>query len=349
MSGRPEVSVHAEPAGALSAEVSAFVGGRDEGHFQQLPGWTAIDTEVSGAASWLVVARASGTIVGSAVLRVRRRRGLPVRLAEVRGGPIATSPEALAALLPALTGTARDRGAVRLIVAPRLAASASGPTVAVLEAGGLARPEPPLEPATLEVDLAPTPESILAGFRKTTRQEVRRALKEGVSIEEGDGADLGDVLQALHDRIEAKGATPHPAPFFLNLLASLRASPERGFVLVARRAGRTAGACVVFLFGRRARYAFGAIDAADGVPKGHLLQYEAMLAARRRGATIYDLNGFTEGTGSEGARTAVQKVNVWKAGFGGRVVPLLPARGRVLRPWLGALERAGERWGNRPS
>ena len=348
MTGRLEVSVHAEPAGALSAEVSAFVGGRDDGHFQQLPGWTAIDTEVPGAASWLVVARAAGTVVGSAVLRLRRRRGLPLRLAEVCGGPITTSPEGLDALLPVLTETARERGAVRLLAAPRLEASAAGPAVAILEARGLTRLEPPLAPATLEVDLVREPEAILAGFRKTTRQEVRRALREDVTVEEGSGADLGDELQALHDRLEAKGATPHPAPFFSHLLASLRASPERGFVLAARRAGRTAGGCVVFLFGHRALYAFGATDAGDGVPKGHLLQYEAMLAARRRGARVYDLNGFTEGTGTEGARTAVQKVNVWKAGFGGRIVSLLPARGRVLRPWLGALEGLGERWAARP-
>jgi lipid II:glycine glycyltransferase (peptidoglycan interpeptide bridge formation enzyme) len=66
----------------------------------------------------------------------------------------------------------------------------------------------------------------------------------------------------------------------------------------------------------------------------HLLQWEAMLWARGRGAARYDLWGVAE---TDDPDEPLAGVTAFKAGFGGRVVCYAGAFDRVYQPVLHAL------------
>ena len=108
--------------------------------------------------------------------------------------------------------------------------------------------------------------------------------------------------------------------------------------------GELLGAVAVFTLGRRAIYGYGASSRSQpGVPKTHLLHYEAMLRARSRGCVVYDMGGFGAGAGDSNERTPVQKINYFKTGFGGREVVFVPAQERILKPIPYRLLRSANR------
>lgn len=333
MSSAPlSVEIVRRPAATDGTDVERLVRALDNGHYEQYVHWSAIDTEVAVEEYRLYTGTRTSNLAASALLRIRRVGRLGFRVAEIPGGPVFLEPVDLAVLAEAVADDVAASGVVRLTMQPRVGAEHEEQLGATLAAAGFGVPDPPACPATLIVDLPEDPLALLASFRKQTRYDVRRALREGVRVREGEGAADARAFQRLYDAMARKGATHRPAPFFERLFTFLADDPRLGFVLLAEHGRETIAGTVVMHHGNRAIYAFGASDpSGPAVPKGHLLQYEAMCRARSRGALVYDLNGFTAGTGTEGSRSRVQQVNLWKRGFGGTVVQLLPARCRVFR------------------
>jgi peptidoglycan pentaglycine glycine transferase (the first glycine) len=107
------------------------------------------------------------------------------RIAYVPRGPI-VAPDDSAGLLRALTrlaDLARERRAVFLKVDPELAPDFAREP---LRAAGFARSPHDIQPvlATLELDLAPGEDELLAQMDKDTRWSVRQGPKRGVSVSE---------------------------------------------------------------------------------------------------------------------------------------------------------------------
>jgi lipid II:glycine glycyltransferase (peptidoglycan interpeptide bridge formation enzyme) len=194
--------------------------------------------------------------------------------------------------------------------------------------------EPPAHDRSIEVPLADNDEQLLASFHTTTRRNVRRALKLGLTLQvDLDDAGLARFGNLYRDMVERKGASPQSPAFLRSLRDFCRANPERGFVLSSWMEGELLGAIVVFTVGRRAVYAYGATTAGDPtIPKSHLLHFTAMQRARARGCQVYDFGGFDDGAGNEAARTATEKINFFKQGFGGQPIDFVAGHERVLRP-----------------
>jgi len=155
-----------------------------------------------------------------------------------------------------------------------------------------------------------------------------------IEIREGlDSTGVAEFARLYALMADSKGASPKQAAFFAGLAGCCAQWPERGFVLSSWDGGALLGAISVFTLGRRAIYAFGAssLERPD-IPKSHLLHFEAMRRARDRGCAVYDFGGFEEGVGEEGARTATQKINYFKSGFGGRPVDFVAGHEKILRP-----------------
>ncbi|HEY3125732.1 MAG TPA: peptidoglycan bridge formation glycyltransferase FemA/FemB family protein, partial [Candidatus Limnocylindria bacterium] len=119
------------------------------------------------------------------------------RIAYVPRGPIVAPGDStgLARALTRLADLARERRAVFLKVDPELdAAFAAEP----LRAAGFARSPQDIQPvlATLELDLAPDDDALMAAMDKDTRWSVRQGPKRGVSVREVND-DAG--LRAFYD------------------------------------------------------------------------------------------------------------------------------------------------------
>ncbi len=331
--------------GDAGRQAGALITASPQAHYTQYPQWAAIDTEVADARFRLFQVRNGADCEGLALARMRKLPGLPFRVADVPGGPVVRHPQALPPLLQAVREAMLQERVATLDVSPYVGRDEeTNWHTALVQAGFQPLTGQPM-PATLEVDLSPGAEGILAGFRKSYRPLVRRVLRED-SLQVRNLATGEDVeaFQRMYDAMVAKGATPRPSPFFRDLLDFLERAPARGFALLACQGDLPLAGTFVLRHGPRAIYAFGATAALHPeLPKGAFMQYAAMCRAHQDGASTYDLNGFTMGTGEPGSRNAVQQVNFWKSGLGGQPRPLMGPWQATLRPVPAILIRTARR------
>jgi peptidoglycan pentaglycine glycine transferase (the first glycine) len=178
-----------------------------------------------------------------------------------------------------------------------------------------------------------TEEEILMAMRKTTRNLIRRAEKDGVTVE-ASTEPLKDVetFIKLHDETRKRHKfTPYSNAFFR---AQVRAFSPRNeaTVYVARWQDKVIAASIhMHAFGETS-YHHGASDSLHSkVPASYLLQWTAIKDALKRGDHVYNFWGIAPVTpDAEGTpRVADPKhpfagVTLFKSGFGGELLDLTP-------------------------
>ena len=280
-------------------------------------------------------------------LDVPARRG---RHLSVPYGPVVdpNDREAAAAILEALSTEARARGCsfVRLSPHwPRESAPPPGTLPAPLHL--LAEeiwylPLRSVDPWKTEGGSAPrTEEELLAGMRKTVRNLIRRAEKEGVAVEASPDpvADLRHFI-ALHDETRKRHKfTPYSNAFFRAQVE--RFAPRKECTLyLARWQGTVIAASIhMHAFGETS-YHHGASSAGHPkIPASQLLQWTAIKDALRRGDGVYNFWGIApQVSGADGERAIADRrhpfagVTLFKTGFGGELLPLLHCRDLPLSP-----------------
>ncbi len=176
------------------------------------------------------------------------------------------------------------------------------------------------ERASLRLDLTKSEDEMLAGLRKGTRYEVRRAGRAGVSVVGATTDAEIDEFLALYARLAVrKSFAPESADHMRRQVRWLL-SESRGVLLLARLDGTPLGGAVIGRSGRRCWYLWGASDR-QNLDVGHVVQWHALLWAKAHGCTEYDFGGYTPGATSGPA---------WfKAGFGGTVVRFVVPRRRI--------------------
>jgi len=326
-----------------------FVAGSSSGHLYQYP---LLDRTQAGSRVRTIYAwtERGGVIGASAVARLRRTGGFGPWSARIDRGPVVEDLSALAPLLETLGARLLEEGAASIRLNPLRKREDDGGLGHALDALGFTPVPDDDYDVTLEVNIDFDREALLASLPKGTRYTIRQAMKAGVVADRQVGDAEIRALESIYaDMVVRKGATPRPAGFFHAIAGFLAADPSRGFIQVARHQDQIVAAIVVTRYGPRALYTFGASkDADDGIPKTHLLQFEAMVAARSLGCSVYDLGGFSAGVGEEGARNATQSINFFKSRFTKNAVAFMPCRERVLRPLLHRLVERARRLAGKP-
>jgi peptidoglycan pentaglycine glycine transferase (the first glycine) len=251
------------------------------------------------------------------------------RIAYVPRGPVVAPDDAdgLRLALTQLAALARERRAVFLKVDPELeAAFAAEP----LRAAGLARSPQDIQPvlATLELDLAPDEETLLAAMDKDTRWSVRQGRKRGVAVRETSD-DTG--LRAFYDLYALTGRR---ASFITRTWEYYR-SIWRALIdarLATLRLAEVDGAAVAgamtWRCGEREVYQTGATnDAARKSHAAYTLLWECIIGAKASGAKRFDMGGIP--TDVERKDDPMYGPYLFKRGFGG-----------VTRQWVGAHDAA---------
>jgi hypothetical protein len=178
--------------------------------------------------------------------------------------------------------------------------------------------------ASLRLNITEENEELLAGFRKNSRYEIRRAERFGVVVAPArDEEDIESFL-AVYFRVAArKGFQPNSADELRQTIRWLADVESRGALLLARHQDVVYGGAIIVRSGRRCWYMLGATEKHQNFNVGHILQWQALLWAKARGCCEYDFGGFTPGLAHGPA---------WfKAGFGGSVVRFVPEHRCVLR------------------
>lgn len=290
-----------------------------------------------------VLAEDGGNVVAVCqAIHVPARRGKHLA---VMYGPVGRSYDAGAALLDALRREARARGCSFVRASPFSPAAESDRWTAAFDAQRIHAVRSPLHLLAEHVWYLPldgaTEESLLAGMRKTTRNLVRRAEKDGVTVRASTDP-LRDVehFVRLHDETRKRHKfTPYTNAFFR---AQVKRFAPRGecTVYMAEYQGQVIAASIhMHAFGETS-YHHGASDSAHAkVPASYLVQWTAIRDALKRGDRTYNFWGIAPMKPTDdGGREIADKshpfagVTLFKTGFGGELLDLVHCMDLPLRP-----------------
>lgn len=319
----------------LSArEWNEFTKGFPAGHLLQSWTWGEFKAHF-GWQPLRIAATEGGRILAAAQILFRPLPLGQLTTAYIPKGPLVersmpATPTA-AALLSAIHDACCRRRAVSLKVEPDWEDSPEARSW--LEAQGFTPSEHTVQPRrTLLIDLTLGEEAILAQMKPKTRYNIRLARRKGVSVRLGTADDLSvfyELLKATSRR--AKFGIHTPA--YYTQAWQLFAAQESVALLLAQYDSRILAAVMVFAWGSKAWYMYGASsnEERQRMPN-HLLHWEAMRWARARGCETYDLWGIPDVDESEiGPHIAVAEergvlstglggLYRFKRGFGGREV-----------------------------
>ena len=290
------------------------------GEFKRLGGWEPLRA--------LALAE-DGQPVAGAQLLSRRVMGVPSLYAP--RGPWWRDDDAGLAGLRALTAWLRRRrpaGAPFLRVDPPLLEDTAPATLTRL--GFRAAPRQVQPRATIVVDLTPEPEQILAAFNSRVRYNARHAEKKGVVISEGGVEDARPFWELLSATAERKGFVERDLSYFTQLM---QVFGDDARIFLARYNGAVVYGALIVVFGASAYYLYGGSGGDRSVKPSELGQYRAMLWARGRGATRYDMWGIPYQPTED---NPLYSVYTFKSGFGGVVERYVGALDLPLAPLIGA-------------
>ncbi|MCK4963235.1 MAG: peptidoglycan bridge formation glycyltransferase FemA/FemB family protein [Anaerolineales bacterium] len=304
-------------------EWKAYLTEHPEAHLLQTTQWG----ELKSAYGW-DVEYLKASSCGVQVLF--RRFPLGITLAYIPKGPVG---EWLPTLLPQLDALCMRRRAFVLKIEPD--ADWDPKLAEQMRAHGFTNSYHNIQPRrTLIVNLQGDEDQILGRMHQKTRYNIRLASRKGVTVRPWDDLEgFGHMMQetAVRDRFGAHIPTYYQRAF--NLFHPGGACE----IFVAEYEGTPLAALMVFARGYRAWYFYGASTTQHrNLMPNYLLQWEAMLWARARGCTQYDLWGVPDETLEVlEAEFTTRRGGLWgvyrfKRGFGG---DLLRSAGTWDRPY----------------
>jgi len=178
------------------------------------------------------------------------------------------------------------------------------------------------------LDLDKSEEEILTGMRKTTRYEIRRAEKLGVTVDTG----LKDFFALYTQTSQRHGFVPHSG-----IREEVEVFGNNAIVLNAIFEGKTIASAIILFWGDQAVYHHGA-SIQSKVPASYLLQWEAIREAKKRGKKIYNFWGIAP---DDRINHPWRGITLFKKGFGGRQMEFMHAQDYLVSP-LAVIPRSVE-------
>lgn len=176
-----------------------------------------------------------------------------------------------------------------------------------------------------------TEEEILMNMRKTTRNLIRRAEKEGVVVKASDDPvrDLPIFFELYDETRKRHGFVPYSKKFIEAQVKNFSSKGECVFY-IARYNGEPVSASIHMIYGGETSYHHGAsTHKYPKIPASYLLQWRAIQDAIKRGDHIYNFWGIApEGI----AKHPFRGVTTFKTGFGGELLELMPCMDLPLSP-----------------
>ncbi len=185
-----------------------------------------------------------------------------------------------------------------------------------------------------------TEEEILMAMRKTTRNLIRRAEKDGVTIEKSTDpvSDLEQFI-TLHDETRKRhGFTPYTNSFFRAQVKRFAARNECTVYRALYQGQVIASSVHMHAFGETSYHHGASADAFKKVPASYLLQWTAIKDALQRNDRVYNFWGIAptvldpDGTPRAEKGHPFAGVTLFKTGFGGSEYPLMHCHDLPVTP-----------------
>ncbi len=181
---------------------------------------------------------------------------------------------------------------------------------------------------TSQLLLAKSEEELLAGMRKTTRYEIKKAIQQNVTVT--SSVDPKAIKQFYDLQIETAKRQKF-VPFSYSFLhEQFRIFAEQGLALLysAKHEGELLAQAFIIFYGQEAVYHYSAsTDEGRKYPGAYLIQWGAILEAKKRGLSRYNFWGVAK---EEEKQHRFYGISVFKRGFGGEDVSYLPAQDLVI-------------------
>jgi len=176
-----------------------------------------------------------------------------------------------------------------------------------------------------EVDLTPKADDILAGMKQKGRYNVRYAARKGVKVREStSAADLDEFYRLLESTAQRQGISYRDKAYFESFRKHFMEGSDYAAFFIAEAGGEPVAAILVTFFGDEAIYLYGGSSPKDrNIQASYLVQWEAMKAAKRRGAKRYNMTGIAATNDPNEAWAGLRQ---FKLKFGGQEVFLIGAR-----------------------
>ena len=177
---------------------------------------------------------------------------------------------------------------------------------------------------TIQLDLTQDINQLLAGMRKNTRYEVKRAEKLGITVRES--TDLSDI-KAFYEQQLWVAKKHNFVPFSLSFLEkqfSVFASQGCAKLFHAELDGKLLATAFIIFYNQEAVYHYGISTPENAkLPGAYACQWAAIQAAKNMGCTRYNLWGIAP---IDQPHHRFAGVTIFKRGFGGTEVCYLPAQ-----------------------
>ena len=184
------------------------------------------------------------------------------------------------------------------------------------------------------LDIQSSPEELLAGMRKTTRYEIRKAEKLGVTIESSADRESIDRFYRIYQETTDR---QHFVPFSRDYISREHEafSPDNRIrFFFARYLDQDIATAVIVFTDDSAFYHHGASSKAFAkIPASHLLLWQVILEARSRGCALMNFYGIAP---ENEPKHPWAGLSLFKKGFGGGAHEYVSTQDLILRPayWI---------------
>jgi len=278
-------------------------------------GWTPIRAAVEE----------EGRIVAAASLL---KRSLPIKsFFYAPRGPVYDDGhrEGLLCLLQGIRELALREGAILLKIDPPISVEEAGTLsflkdqgfVPACEEGGFGGTQPR---CVMQLDLAPSPEELLASCKQKTRYNIRLAGRKGVVIRDDcTREDLPLFYDILIETARRDGFLVRSLGYYEDMWDILVAN-NYARLFLAEYEGKAIAGAICFLFGDKCWYTYGASSNEHrNVMPNYLLQWKMIMWAKEKGCIRYDFRGVSPSRKAD-PEDHLYGLNRFKEGFSPRFV-----------------------------
>ena len=303
-----------------------------DAHVEQTVAWSRLKQIYGWKPVWLWVTRGDQIIGGAMMLTRRAARFASV--AYIERGPVwdVRDPESMHLVLEALSQLTASMRLTYLVVAPPYCGNVIVPHLELMRF----RQKPDgLHPtgvgkATLLIDLRKEEDELLSEMSMTKRQNIRRAIRKGVQVRLGDGADAGLMRDLMWSACKRRGTAPVPSqPDFFSILWQELGPSGLVKFFIAEVDGQAVSAGAVQVFGGVTQlWRVGWSGTHDRLNPNDLLHWEMIKCAKKNGCRTFDFMHIRPDHArailrGERIHDSYSGVTEFKASFGGQIV-LLP-------------------------
>ena len=303
--------------------------------------WGELKERLGWKAVRLAVVR-QGNIAAAAQMLIKPiARGL-LSIAYIPRGPLVDweDRETVTCLLDALHLEARSHKAICMRIEPPLLNGSDQNSL--LLSYGFRPAEHTNQPrCTMRVALPTDMEELLAALPSSTRYNIRKSQRKGVTVEVGTAEDLATFCQLMDVTSERSDFTVRSPDYYEKEWQTFSQLGQARLV-IARYKGMPIAAQMPFYFGpHAATFHAGSLNEYRNLKAGYLMMWAAMCWAREQGCCTFDLWGIPDEVGEltargesipEGKTEGLWGVYYYKRAFGGEVVYYVGAYDYVYTP-----------------